>query len=281
MDHRLTDSGIPQILGTQAPGFAFECPVSVFKAEGAPEGRKRRIGGIISTENPDRQKEVILQNGLTFDEFLAHGWLNDNHLQGTTDVVGYPESGKAFKSGDTLPDGTTAEGNGTWVEGYLLTTKKGNDIWELALSLKDTNRRLGYSVEGSIEERSGPADNIIAKAKVRNVAITTCPINTDARLEILARSLAAYGKILNRSMSLTDASGSAGPVKPNRPYTGKGAGQVISKERIAGSTKRKRKHQPLTRSEAVNYVKSQIPGVCEAWARALVTATLNPLGRGK
>ncbi len=84
-------------------------------------------------------------------------------------------------------------------------------------------------------------------------------------------------------MSLTDANGSSGPVKPNQPYTGKGAGQVIAKERIAGSKngkRRKRQNQPLTRSEAVAYVKSQIPGVCEAWARALVTATLNPLGRG-
>lgn len=280
MAHRLTDSGIPPTFGTQAPGFAFECPVSVFKAESEPEGRKRRIGGIISTENPDRQKEVILQDGLTFDEFLKHGWFNDNHSQGTTDILGYPDSVKSFKRGETLPDGTTAESNGTWVEGYILPTKKGDEIWELAQGLKNTDRRLGYSVEGSIEERSGPADNIIAKAKVRNVAITNCPVNTDARLEILARSLAAYGKVLNRSMSMTDAQGSAGPVKPNRPYTGRGAGQAISKESLAGA-KRKRKHQPLTRSEAVAYVKSQIPGVCEAWARALVSATLNPLGRGK
>ena len=169
-----TAAGAAAPFGTDAPGFRFECPVSVFKAEDKPEGKKRRIAGIISTDREDRQAERILQDGLTFDDFLAHGWMNDNHSAKTTDILGYPETVQQFKVGDTLPDGQVAEANCTWMEGFLLDTPDATKVWELARSLAKTNRRLGYSVEGQIVERTGANDSVIAKAKVRNVAITNC-----------------------------------------------------------------------------------------------------------
>ena len=174
--------------GQQSAPFHFECPLTVFKADSAPEGKKRRIAGIISTDSADRQNERILQDGLSFDDFIQHGWFNDNHSAATTDILGYPESVKQFDVGDTLPDGSTASAKGTWVEGYLLDTKKANDIWELAQSLAKTHRRLGYSVEGAIESRSGPDESTIAKAKVRNVAITNC-FPGDVRVSAAARGI--------------------------------------------------------------------------------------------
>lgn len=260
--------------GQQSAPFHFECPLTVFKADSAPEGKKRRIAGIISTDSSDRQNERILQDGLSFDDFIQHGWFNDNHSAATTDILGYPESVKQFDVGDALPDGSTASAKGTWVEGYLLDTKKANDVWELAQSLAKTHRRLGYSVEGAIEDRTGPNDSTIAKAKVRNVAITNCPVNTDSRLEILARSLSAHARVLKRAMTLADSSGSAGPAKPNKAYTGQGAGQVLSRESFGTKPKKKRKSATLTRSEAVAYVQAQMPGCSEALARAIVLRTI-------
>lgn len=266
----------------EASPFHFECPMTVFKADEAPEGKKRRIAGIVSTDNVDKQNERILQEGLDFTDFLAGGWYNNDHRQDMTDVLGYPETVKQFKQGDTLPDGTTAAANCTWVEGYLLETKKAAEVWELGQALQKTHRRLGYSVEGSIEERTGANDSVIARAKVRNIAITASPVNGDSRLEILARSLNAHNAILKRAMTLTDAQGSQGPVRPNRAYTGQGAGQVLSRESIGGGSKKRRrpKTRTLTRSQAVAYVKSQVPGIPEALARAIVHTTLHPsLGR--
>lgn len=98
----------------------------------------------------------------------------------------------------------------------------------------------------------------------------------------MARSLNAQNTILKRAMTLTDDAGSAGPVKVNRAYTGEGAGQVLARESLRGqgnpktkSTK-KRKAATLTRSEAVAYVKSQVPGISEALARAIVHKTVHP-----
>lgn len=154
--------------------FAFECPISVFKADDAADGKQRRVAGIISTENPDRQREVILQDGLDFGDFINHGWFNDNHKDSMDAVLGYPETVSTFKRGEKLPDGSKAPTDCTWVEGYLLNTEKAEKVWELAQALQSTHRRLGYSVEGSIEKRSGVGDRTIAKAKIRNVAITHC-----------------------------------------------------------------------------------------------------------
>ena len=137
----------------------------------------------------------MLQDGLDFNEFLKAGWFNDNHGKAMVDVVGYPEGVKFFKKGEALPNGVRAPANGHWAEGYLLeNVLKAETIWQLGSALqKSGDRRLGFSIEGKIERRSGPDYKTIAKAKVRNVAVTHCPVNTDTQLDILAKSLVAAG----------------------------------------------------------------------------------------
>jgi len=46
---------------------------SFFTKVSAPEGQRRRIGGVVSTETPDRQEETLIQNGLDFSEFVKYG----------------------------------------------------------------------------------------------------------------------------------------------------------------------------------------------------------------
>jgi len=249
-------------------------PFSVFRKADAEPGKQRRIGGIASLETEDRQGEKILAAGLNFKDFLANGWFNDNHSKKTTDVLGYPEKAKLFKKGDVLPNGQAAKANGYWVEGYLLDTKKADETWELAESLAKTNRRLGFSVEGKIQRRSGVDNKVIAQALVRNVAITNCPVNADARMDILAKSLQvaqdAEPSALEKALTVGAATG---PNPPAGPQTGANAGQVLTPESLErkGSPRKAfdsqdeedddedLKKKKLSKSEAVRWVRARLP----------------------
>ena len=280
MSHRLTEGHASDRPQAESRNFAFGGGVSVFKAEAAPDGKKRRIAGIISTDGIDRQNEKILQSGLDYSFFLSKGFFNWDHNNDADNIVGWPERVQKYDKGQSLPDGSSAQENCTWVEGYLLDTKKGDSIWELAQALSKSDRNLGYSIEGQIIERTGPNGSVIAKASVRNVALTAQPVNSQATLCLLARSLSAVEKLARKSMTLTDVQGSAGPVKPNKPYV-QGNGQVMSAESLDRRRRlRRRRERTLSRSQAVDYVKSLMPGLSEALARAIVVQAESHPGRG-
>ena len=159
--------------------FSVWTPLELIKSDEA-EPLTGRIGGIISTESTDQQGESVLQQGVDWSYFLKHGWFNYEHRSGPDNVLGHPEI-----VSETEFDGKPA----TRVEGVLYLHKaKAKEIWETAMAMQKANstRRLGFSVEGQVIRRN---DKEIAKAKVLNVAITAHPVNPDARLEVLARSL--------------------------------------------------------------------------------------------
>lgn len=284
--HRSLDNATAAATNTSS--FAFECPLHVFEKADAPQGKTRRIGGLISTETPDRQGETILQDGLDFADFIGSGWYNDNHTKDTAGILGYPETVRQFKRGEILPDGTVAPTNATWAEGYLLNTKKADEIWELGNALKETGRRLGFSVEGAILKRRGTGNRIIAKARVRNVAITNCPVNTDARLEVLARSLAAIelenAEIL-KSLTVGPTGGANVPVDTS--VTGAGAGQILATEdlekplRVTTFKSGKRKiKKSLSDAEAIAWVMDEVPGTSFDTAQEFVALTKALKGQG-
>jgi len=260
--------------------FDFEVPVSFFQKAEADQGRQRRIGGIISCETRDRQKEVILAKGLELNDFLSNGWFNDNHSKKTVDILGYPELTRYVEKGSQLPDGRMAKANGHWVEGYLLDTPEADKVWELGKALQKTHRRLGFSVEGKILRREGEDKRIIAKAMVRNVAITNCPVNTDSRMEILAKSLAAMEQAepngLEKTLGMGDCSSNESPVGVK---TGMGAGQVLAEEDLEqdvkdqNEKKKKKTKKSLTANEAFGYVKARLPNATDEQIGRLLTLT--------
>lgn len=279
--------------------FHFEFEASVFQKGDAPEGKQRRIGGIVSTETPDRQGEVVLQSGLDFSEFMRNGWFNDNHSKETTDIVGYPEVVKKFNKGDPLPDRSVAHANGTWVEGYLLDTPKAQAIWDLGLALKKTQRRLGFSVEGKVERRAGPrtiflkgqdgegqwVGRNIVRALVRNVAVTNAPVQSDSRLEILAKSMMAMEREDAKDpdddqevdKALTMGPVATPPQKPVGPKTGAGAGRVLAPQHLEARQhdllKPSDVQKSLTDSEAVHYLRGRVPGMTIAQAHEIIYLT--------
>jgi len=274
--------------------FDFEVPVSFFEKADAGAGKQRRIGGIISTEKADRQGEVLLQRGLDFDSsFLRDGWFNDNHSKKTTDILGYPEAVQQFRKGDILPDGNKSPTNATWVEGYLLDTPAADEVWSLGKALQKTQRRLGFSVEGKVERRTGPktvflksADGKdgkwvgrnVAKAIVRNVAITNCPVNADSRLEILTKSLAAVEESDPDGIEKTLTMGTATPgvaVAGTGSYTGEGAGKVLATQSLEGYDEKKKKKARMRRT----IEKSLTDGEAVSWVQSRLNATVEQAGR--
>jgi hypothetical protein len=144
--------------------FSFDFGVEVFEKAG--EKNPRRIGGFVTTDKLDKQGERLLQDGLNFDPFLRDGWFNDNHSKETAGIVGHPESAELMEKGGQ---------RGWWVEGHLLEgQKRADEIWETAKALQKSGRRLGFSVEGKITERAGDSGEIVARADIKNVAITNC-----------------------------------------------------------------------------------------------------------
>ncbi len=143
----------------------------------------RPIGGWCSTQELDRQDEVVVAKGLDFTEFVSFGYFNDNHRQDTAAVLGYPRVARLEKSR-------------WWTEGNLLPGYPPADrIWELAKALAKSGapRSLGFSIEGKVLERDG--GNRIVRAKVRNVAITNAPVNTGCTWRILSKAFASSDKV--------------------------------------------------------------------------------------
>ncbi len=189
----------------QRPDFTFYTQAQVFEnLSKSAEKRHMRIGGPIGSECEDLAKEVVLQEGLNYDDFLGvRGFFNKNHSADTLDILGAPEQVKLFAAGQAMPNGQIAKHATTWVEGFLYDTAKGRETYELAKAMQGSGKSLGFSIEGHVEQRSGPGNRTIAKARIQNVAITHVPCNPDARLEVLLRSVQAMnGEAFDKALTV-------------------------------------------------------------------------------
>lgn len=174
--------------------FQFNVPFDVFKS--GDDGRML-FGGFVSSQKKDREDEVILQKGLDFAPWVERGWFNDNHDQKLVSgggVVGVPIDGKPvawLKKGDSNPlSGEPVDRHGWFVQGELLDTAGGRNIYEISSALQkaNTKRRLGMSLEGKVMRRKGPS---VLKAEVHNIAITQRPVSHDTVVEVLNKALEA------------------------------------------------------------------------------------------
>jgi hypothetical protein len=271
--------------------FDFELAFDAFEKADAEAGKQRRIGGLASVETRDRQGEVLLQRGLDFTDFLKAGWFNDNHSRKTTDILGYPEVVSFVRKGSILPTGKVAKADGHWVEGYLLDTENADEVWKTAKALQKTKRRLGFSVEGRVRKRLGKSGSTVAKALVRNVAITNCPVNTDATMDMLAKSLQAVedadpeGMEKALAMGTPDSPGSA----PTGPQTGEGAGQVLTPESLEHDVKpneddelkKKKVKKSFTDAEAKAWFRERLPNATSTQLDRVVAFAHDLKNRGK
>ena len=281
MGHRWRREALPMSLD----GLPFRLTGSAhfFEKASAPMGKRRRVGGIVSTERRDRQGEVVRQDGLDFSEYESGGWINDNHQKETDAIVGFPDGQvQRFRKGQALPNGMPAPADCHWHEGYLLEgDERADRLWKKALALQGTGRSLGWSIEGRVLRREGPDRKTIANAAVKHVALTAVPVNTDTQLDILAKSMriaeeapeAAWLDLLEKALSMGPATGPAAPVGP---VTGEGAGQIVTGQSLEHDERdpKKRKRKRMSKAEALGWVLDRYPHISTSTAAWIVDLTL-------
>ena len=157
----------------------FDLDIDIDKAGEAEKSGRGRIRGIASSENIDADGEVILQDGLDWTWFKAHGFFTLEHPLSAMNVIGEP----------TELNKTDIEGvPATEVIGELyLTDPIALSVWRKAVAIRKSGgkRRLGMSIEGRVLQRDG---NVVKRAEVRSVAISPQPRNEDSWFEPLAAS---------------------------------------------------------------------------------------------
>lgn len=172
------DAGSQELITKNEFSVFVPAALEVIEKAGEDVEVTRPIGGWCSTEELDRQDEIVVAKGLDFSEFVQFGWFNDNHNQATNAALGFPRLARLEKGR-------------WWTEGNLIAGYPPADqIWSLAKALAKANapRKLGFSIEGKVLERDGR--NKILRAKIRDVAITRMPVNTSCSWSVLAKSFA-------------------------------------------------------------------------------------------
>lgn len=239
----------------------------------------RLIGGYASTETLDRQNEQIIAKGLDFSECVDFGWYNDNHIQDTSAIIGVPTQMELHRHPEF---GFRWFSKGLILKGYPLADR----IWDLAESLKPVGRKLGFSVEGKVVERSGPR---ILKALIRNIAITGNPVNTECTWDILVKAMSGaddFYKALSAGATTSPVGGGSvlipesldGKAKTEvfecpddgKKFTDKEEYETHMKSHGKDGMKKSAVGTFLTKEEATKWVMDKNPGYGEPLAKAIV-----------
>ena len=176
--------------------FSFCIPIDVLKSEGS-DNQEMRIAGYASTSAEDRQGDTIVQKGLDISDFLDYGFINYDHRSDV--ILGYPDKGKC-----------KIDNHGFYVEGVLLKdVPLAKSVWDTAVALQNSGapRKPGFSIEGKVLKRN--AIGQIVKAKIYNVAITFCPVNTTCTFEALAKSFTSDQSEIEKALEAGQGYGSA------------------------------------------------------------------------
>lgn len=171
------------------------CKARKASVEGKPVGGElARLRGVASVDIQDRQGESVAQEGLDFAPFLAHGYLNDDHgdvlrNEGAAAIIGHPIGVAPF----------TLHGKpATRLEGVLyLGLPRARKYWDLHQAMRgqggldpSQRRSLGLSLQGKVLERQGKR---VVRSAVHHCAVTPWPVNQDAYVEELVKSLGRAG----------------------------------------------------------------------------------------
>lgn len=191
----LLDDATPRALDDMEP-FDPSAPDALHKAAGAAVPRTKdgksalpasvRIGGIMSSESPDLQGDIVMQNGLDCRYWLKKGWLNWEHERGPEYIVGYPD--KTFPTKDE--HGAAATG----FEAHLLLDEDhphamGAYRTMAALRKAGDHRRIGISIEGPPPMRSPNNRKVILKSIPMNASICSHPISPESRVELFCKAM--------------------------------------------------------------------------------------------
>lgn len=148
----------------------YRFPVFLSKSyESTERGAKQYIlEGVASDETSDQQQEIIDQSAMDFQPLMRSGFINWDHQGGPENQIGEPLLGEITPA------------NAFFVRGmlYVDDVERAAHAWRLAKAAERAQgtRRLGWSVEGSVLQRSGRR---IVKSEVRQLALTHQPVNAN------------------------------------------------------------------------------------------------------
>ena len=141
------------------------------------------LRGYATTPDLDLQDDIVDPSGIDISHFIEHGYINYEHNQGNDFIVGAPTE-------NTYVDPNV----GLFVEAKLYKANPhAKSMWDLANNIAKSgiNRKLGFSIEGFVKERSKEDPRIIKSTYITNVAITTSPANPNATWDAFMKSFLA------------------------------------------------------------------------------------------
>lgn len=162
--------------------FEFWCPLDISKGKDDSGKEVMKLGGIASTADKDSDEEFLDPSGFNIDEFKKSGVINWHHgtKKSAATIIGEPSKAEI-------------RDDGFYVETVLYPSSElAKEVYQLAQTLeKDSKtRRLGYSIEGSVDERGSndekhPDYKKIKKATITGLAITHMPKNPKTFADII------------------------------------------------------------------------------------------------
>lgn len=202
----------------------------------------RFVQGYASTPAWDSDGESIIKSGLDIDYYNRQGFLNFMHVNKPDHIIGVPVYSKI----DHI---------GFFTKGMLFKNNKmADDVWILAKELAELGhpRKLGFSIEGKVVQRSSINKSKIIKAKVTNVAVTHIPVNTEATFEIVTKSFVpdSYDEVVNYIVkdielqkNISALNSGVQAQTANAPITSEDTGtKVLQRESLEGSGGNPKEH---------------------------------------
>lgn len=218
--------------------FTFWCPLDIQKAVIDPETGQEvmRLGGIASTSDEDSDGEFLDPKGFDIKPLINSGMVNWHHQAKGQPATIIGEPSKA----EIRPEGL-------YIETDLYPSSAiARDVWDLAQTLeKDSKtRRLGYSIEGKVVKRKSndkksPDYKKIVKAIITGVAITHQPKNPKTFANIIKGEIDEdFEDEVEEALDTEN-------------------GKALKKE----SVDKKLKNQTFSKSEAIEKLFKDIPGI--------------------
>lgn len=159
--------------------FHFFVPIDDIKKGGVDKEGKpvMKVSGICSTPHFDTDNESLSPSGFDLSYFKNKGLVNYNHQSKNdpSSIIGEPTKAEIRKEG-------------MYVEAMLYPdSEKAIETYKAiqVLSKNSPTRRMGFSIEGKVIERSKDNPQIVNKAMITGLAITPCPKNHKTLVDIM------------------------------------------------------------------------------------------------
>lgn len=158
-----------------------DIPEEIFKASQQDESKKYDnmiVYGKASTNDEDKQGEILEPAGFDIDDFIKGGMINLEHF---TTRKGDP----SYWIGEPIE--ARVDGNDFFIKAKLWKDHpKARALWDTLNIMKSSGstRKLGWSIEGNAIERDKRNKKRILKAKISHCALTFAPVNSNTYADI-------------------------------------------------------------------------------------------------